>query len=109
MKILLASPIHSDALEELRKTHQVVAAYDAPADELKVKIEGCDALIFRSGVKITADVMAQAPNLRLILRAGSGIDNIDLDYVVQNSIHLFRIPGPGAKAVAELAFALMLG
>ena len=108
MKILLASPIHKDALEELSKNHTVVAAYDAGPDELKAKIEGCDALIFRSGVKITADVMSHAPNLRLILRAGSGIDNIDLDYVVQNGIQLFRIPGPGAKAVAELAFALML-
>jgi phosphoglycerate dehydrogenase-like enzyme len=42
------------------------------------------------------------------MRAGSGIDNIDLDYVFENDIKLVRIPGPGAKAVAEMSFALML-
>jgi D-3-phosphoglycerate dehydrogenase / 2-oxoglutarate reductase len=108
MKILLASPVHKDALEELRKQHDVVQAYDASPDELKVYIKGCDVLIFRSGVKISADVMAQAPDLRLILRAGSGLDNIDVDYVLKQGIQLIRIPGPGAKAVAEMAFALML-
>jgi D-3-phosphoglycerate dehydrogenase / 2-oxoglutarate reductase len=108
MKILLASPIHADALETLREKHEVVMAYDAPADVLREKIVGCDVLIFRSGVKITADVMAQSPNLRLILRAGSGYDNIDIDYVLRNGIRLVRIPGPGAKAVAEMAFAMML-
>lgn len=108
MKILLASPIHQDALDELRSRHELVMAYDASPDELKQKIIGCDVLIFRSGVKITADVMAQSPNLRLILRAGSGLDNIDVDYVLKHGIQLIRIPGPGAKAVSELAFALML-
>jgi D-3-phosphoglycerate dehydrogenase / 2-oxoglutarate reductase len=108
MKILLASPIHADALAELSSQHEVVAAYDAPAEVLKDKIVGCDVLIFRSGVKITAEVMAQSPNLRLILRAGSGYENIDIDYVLKNGIRLVRIPGPGAKAVAEMAFALML-
>lgn len=109
MKILLASPIHNDALEALRENHEVVIAYDAAPDELKAKIRGCHALIFRSGVKITAEVMAESPDLRLALRAGSGIDNIDLGYVARHGIKLVRIPGPGAKAVAELAFTLMLG
>ena len=108
MKILLASPIHADALAALREQHEVVAAYDAPGDVLKEKIVGCDVLVFRSGVMITAEVMAQSPNLRLILRAGSGYENIDVDYVLQNGIRFIRIPGPGAKAVAEMAFAFML-
>lgn len=108
MKILLASPIHKDALAELLEQHEVVEAYDAPQDVLKSRIPGCHVLIFRSGVKITADIMAQSPELGFIIRAGSGIDNIDLDYVLQNNIRLVRIPGPGAKAVAEMAFALML-
>lgn len=109
MKILLASPIHADALHALQQNHECVLAYDAPADVLKEKIQGCDALIFRSGVKITAEVMEQSPNLRLCLRAGSGMDNIDVNYVQQHGIRVRRIPGPGAKAVSELAFALMLG
>lgn len=67
-----------------------------------------EVLVFRSGVNIPAALMAAAPRLRLLIRAGSGLDNIDLDYLRQRELELVRIPGPGARAVAELAFGLML-
>jgi D-3-phosphoglycerate dehydrogenase len=67
-----------------------------------------EVLVFRSGVNIPAALMAAAPRLRLLIRAGSGLDNIDLDYLRQRGLELKRIPGPGARAVAELAFGLML-
>ncbi|MCI0395970.1 MAG: hydroxyacid dehydrogenase, partial [Chloroflexi bacterium] len=108
MKILIASSIYPDAIAQLKERHEVICAFGAGEEELKARITGCEALIFRSGVQITADVMRCAPDLRLILRAGSGIDNIDLDYVQGRQITLVRIPGPGAKAVAEMSFALML-
>jgi len=108
MKILLASPIHADALKQMHEQHEVVEAYDAPPEVLKERIRGCHVLIFRSGVIISAEVMAQAPTLSLIIRAGSGYENIDLEYVLANNIRLIRVPGPGGKAVAEMAFALML-
>jgi D-3-phosphoglycerate dehydrogenase len=109
MKILIASSIYPDAVAQLSLRHNVVSAHGADEETLKMHIAGCDVLIFRSGVQITAEVMQAAPNLGLILRAGSGIDNIDLDYVYEKGIKLVRIPGPGAKAVAEMSFALMLG
>jgi D-3-phosphoglycerate dehydrogenase / 2-oxoglutarate reductase len=109
MKILIASSIYPDAIAQLRLRHDVVCAFGADEETLKKQIAGCEALIFRSGVQITADVMRAAPELELIMRAGSGIDNIDLDYVREKDIKLVRIPGPGAKAVAEMSFALMLG
>jgi D-3-phosphoglycerate dehydrogenase len=88
----------------------VTCAFDAPEDELRQKMPGTDILIFRSGVQISAKVLeAGAPDLGLLLRAGSGNDNIDLDYVARHGLRLERVPGPGAKAVAELAFAFMLG
>ena len=108
MKILVATQIHSEALEKLSAEHDVICAFNGSKELLQSKIVDREALIFRSGVQITADVMACAPNLRLLIRGGSGMDNIDLDYVRNHDIHLVRVPGPGAKAVAEMTFGLML-
>lgn len=108
MHLLLASPIHTDAVAALRRDHHVVTAFGAPEDELIAAIPDAEILVFRSGVQISAAVMEAAPNLRLLLRAGSGMDNVDVDYVHRRGLQLIRIPGPGAKAVAELAFAHML-
>lgn len=108
MKILIASPIDPDAIKELQKQHQVVCAFDAAPDVLISCIEGCEILIFRSGVKITGPVMEGSPELKLIIRAGSGVDNIDMEYVRRRGLELVRIPEPGAKAVAEMCLAFML-
>lgn len=108
MRVLIASKIHQKAIDELSKDHEVSCAFNAGEDELKSKIKGCETLIFRSGVTISADVMKCSPDLKLLIRAGSGFDNVDIDYVNANGLTLYRIPEPGAKAVAEMAFALML-
>ncbi|MEO8356037.1 MAG: hydroxyacid dehydrogenase [Chloroflexota bacterium] len=108
MKILIASKIYADSIEKLKEDHEVVCAFGADKETLKSLIWDCDVLVFRSGVEISADVMAAAPSLKLLLRAGSGVDNLDLDYISQRGLRLIRIPGPGAKAVAELSFAMML-
>jgi phosphoglycerate dehydrogenase-like enzyme len=57
---------------------------------------------------MSADVLSGAPDLRLVVRAGSGLDNLDLDHLASAGIRLFRVPGPGARAVAELTFGLIL-
>ncbi len=108
MKLLVASSIDPETLQELEKHNTVIRAFDAAPDVLKNLIPGCEALIFRSGVKITREVLQSSPELQLIIRAGSGIDNIDVDYVYQNNLQLVRIPEPGARAVAEMTFAFML-
>jgi phosphoglycerate dehydrogenase-like enzyme len=108
MKILSASPIDPNTLKVLEEDHTVICAFDAVPDVLKTSIEGCDVLIFRSGVKITREVLQSSPNLRLIIRAGSGVDNIDMEYVSQHNFKFVRIPEPGARAVAEMSLGLML-
>jgi D-3-phosphoglycerate dehydrogenase / 2-oxoglutarate reductase len=108
MNILIASSIHKDAIQKLEQEHDVICAFNAKDEELKALIADREVLIFRSGVQITADVMSRAPRLKLLLRAGSGVDNIDVDYVEERGLRLIRIPGPGGKAVAELSFAFML-
>jgi D-3-phosphoglycerate dehydrogenase len=108
MKILIASKIDSDAIEKLKENHEVICAFGADKETLKSAIQGCDVLIFRSGVDISADVMASAPTLKMLIRGGSGTDNVDMEYVNRQGLNLVRVPGPGAKSVAELTFALML-
>jgi len=108
MKILIASPIHHTAIEKLEKDHDVISAFGADRETLLTLVPDREVLILRSGVQITAEVLADALNMKIILRAGSGVDNIDVEYLHQTDISLVRIPGPGAKAVAELSFSLML-
>jgi phosphoglycerate dehydrogenase-like enzyme len=108
MKILIASSIYPDTIERLREQHDVICAFGAPEEELQSLITDREILIFRSGVNISGEVMACAPDLKLLIRAGSGIDNLDVEYVHKRGLKLVRVPEPGAKAVAELAFALML-
>lgn len=108
MKLLIASSVDSDALEILSRDHQIVDARGTTPQQLGVLIEDCDAVVFRSGVQLSADVLQRAPRLRLLIRAGSGCDNVDLDYVRKHQLDFVRIPEPGARAVAELSFALML-
>jgi phosphoglycerate dehydrogenase-like enzyme len=108
MNILLASSIDSGAIAQLERDHDVVCAFGAGEEQLRSLIADRDAVIFRSGVTISADVMRCAPNLKFLVRAGSGIDNLDLAYVLAHDLTLVRIPEPGARAVAELTFGLML-
>lgn len=108
MKLLIASSVDPDALEVLSREHQIVDARGCSPQRLGDLIEDCEAVVFRSGVQFTADVLRRAPRLRLLIRAGSGCDNVDLDYVRKHQLEFVRIPAPGARAVAELSFALML-
>lgn len=108
MQILIADPIHQEAIHELEQRHDVRCAFKAGPDELRALICDREAVVFRSRAQLTAELMSAAPHLKLLIRAGSGTDNVDLTYVQRNNLLLVRIPGPGATAVAELAFGLML-
>src|SRR5256884_4649112 len=67
-----------------------------------------DALLVRSAVQVTKEVLAQAPNLRVIGRAGVGIDNVDLDAATAAGVLVMNTPGGNAVSVAEHTLALML-
>jgi phosphoglycerate dehydrogenase-like enzyme len=82
---------------------------NAKEGEVQKHIKDQEVLIFRSGLKVSSDVMKSGRELKLLIRAGSGTDNVDMDYVQEQGIDFRRIPGPGAQAVAELTFGLMLG
>jgi phosphoglycerate dehydrogenase-like enzyme len=108
VRILLASSIDPSALGELRSRHDVVSAIGVPETRLREQAIDREAIIFRSGIQISRDLLDAAPQLRWLIRAGSGLDNLDLEEVERRGINLHRVPGPGARAVAELTFGLML-
>ena len=107
MRILVASQIAPAALATLQERHDVKLAIGASEPDLAAGAADLEAVVFRSGVSLGAAVLA-APDLRLLVRAGSGLDNLDVATVRARSIELVRIPGPGAQAVAELTFGLMI-
>jgi D-3-phosphoglycerate dehydrogenase / 2-oxoglutarate reductase len=106
--ILLASPIDRNAVQQMAARHHVIPAWDAPRDRLLAMIRDAHVLVVRSGVEIDRELLDQAPRLRLLIRAGSGTDNLDLAALHERDIRVERIPEPGADAVAEMAIALLL-
>ncbi len=108
MRILILSPIDPAAIEELQAEHDVILGFKADPAQLGDLIADRDVAVLRSGVDLNRELLARALNLRLVIRAGSGTDNIDLGYLAEHGIRLERVPEPGAWAVAELALGLML-
>jgi D-3-phosphoglycerate dehydrogenase len=108
MNILLASPIDEETIEALEAKHDVVRALSAREDVLCDVVSDREVIIFRSGVQITAPVMEAGKKLRLLIRAGSGLDNVDVGHARLRTLRLVRIPGSSAQVVAEFTFALML-
>ncbi|MER5778513.1 amino acid adenylation domain-containing protein [Streptomyces sp. NPDC002039] len=107
-RVLVVDPIHESALAELRRTHDVHVELRPPADRLMRLVEDVEVIVVRSGVRIDADVIRAAPRLKVVARAGSGVDNIDLDAAEAAGVAVFNVPGVSAPAVAELALGLML-
>ena len=108
MKILVASNIDKAALHALQRDHDVAAAVNASEERLSEAAAECEVLIFRSGVQVSSAVMSAAPKLRLMIRAGSGLDNVDVAHARSTGIRLVRVPGSSAQPVAEMTFALLL-
>jgi len=109
MKILIASHLQQSAIHRLQQHHDVICTFDQPTADLFSLVHDREVLVFRSGVEIGRLLMDRAPNLKLLVRAGCGLDNLDAEYVCKRGIALQRISEPAAQAVAEMALALMFG
>lgn len=108
MKVLVASPLDQWALDRLATTHNVREAINPPQSELRDAIVDREVVIVRSGVLLTRDVLSAASALRLVVRAGSGLDNIDLNHARSQGIRVTRIAAMSGPPVAEMTFALLL-
>ncbi|MEM7286363.1 MAG: NAD(P)-dependent oxidoreductase [Actinomycetota bacterium] len=108
MRILLADALDDQATEALRVAgHDVVLQPDLTADDLAAHLPGFDALVVRS-TKVRGDALSGAEELALIVRAGAGTENIDVEAASGRGIHVCNVPGRNAVAVAELTMGLLL-
>jgi len=110
MKILVADKISASGVEYLRKQEgfEVVEAYGSSEDKLKELAADADAIIVRSASSITAGIIAAAPKLKAVGRAGVGVDNIDLAAATDRGVIVMNTPGGNTVATAELAFTHLL-
>lgn len=108
MRILVASSIDPGAIDELEGDHDLTRAFNAPEATLREVVTDREVLVFRSGVSISAPVLDAAPDLRLLVRAGSGLDNVDVEHARRRGLRVIRVPGSSAQPVAEFTYALLL-
>ena len=109
MKIVIADDLPPSAVDLLRaEGWEVDARSGRPAARLMDDLAGADALVVRSATKVTAEVIAAAPRLRVIARAGTGVDNVDVPAASARGIVVMNAPGANSVSVAELAIGLML-
>jgi D-3-phosphoglycerate dehydrogenase len=108
MKILVADPIAEEGIQFLRSRAQVDVKTKLELEQLKATIGDYDALIVRSQTKVGAEVIRSGKNLKVIGRAGVGIDNIDVDAATRNGIVVVNAPTGNIIAAAEHTIALML-
>jgi D-3-phosphoglycerate dehydrogenase len=107
MKIVIAEKVAPSALAVFQEQSDWTVV-SPEKDALSAELAAADALLVRSAVFVDAAMMDKAPKLRVIGRAGVGVDNIDLDAATKRGIAVMNTPGGNAIAVAEHTLALML-
>ncbi|HKW97777.1 MAG TPA: phosphoglycerate dehydrogenase [Bryobacteraceae bacterium] len=107
MTILVAEPVSPAGIELLQSQKGWTTIVSSPK-EYAQHLGSADALVVRSAVQVNAAVLAKAPKLRVIGRAGVGVDNVDLDAATAAGVLVMNTPGGNAASVAEHSVALML-
>jgi D-3-phosphoglycerate dehydrogenase / 2-oxoglutarate reductase len=108
VKIIVAEKISGSALAQLREPGWTVLTPDQLDGKLAEHLDAADALIVRSAVQVDAKLLEHAKGLRVIGRAGVGVDNIDLEAATHKGIAVMNTPGANAVAVAEQTLVMML-
>jgi len=110
MKILVSDSLSEEGLKILKevKEFQVDVKTGMKPEELKEVIKDYDALLVRSSTKATKEIIAAASKLKVIGRAGVGLDNVDLEAATQKGIIVMNTPGGNTISTAEHAMSLLL-
>jgi D-3-phosphoglycerate dehydrogenase len=109
LKIVVADDLPASALELLRaQGWEIDARTGRAADQLAQDVADADAIVVRSATKVTAALINAAPRLRVIARAGTGVDNVDVAAASARGIVVMNAPGANSVSVAELALGQIL-
>jgi D-3-phosphoglycerate dehydrogenase len=109
MLIVIADDLPKTAVDLLRaEGWSVDARSGRTPEQLIADLKDADALVVRSATKVTSEIIAGAPKLRAIARAGTGVDNVNVDAASARGIVVMNAPGANSISVAELAMAQLL-
>ncbi|WP_434301817.1 D-2-hydroxyacid dehydrogenase [Clostridium botulinum] len=110
IKILVSDGMEQNALNKLNDKGFVVLDKHFEKEEIKDKIKDFDAIIIRSATKVDKEIIDAGikGNLKLVVRAGVGLDNVDLEYAKEKGVKVFNTPKASSVSVAELTLGHML-
>lgn len=108
MKVLITDKINKVAADYIDESIEVDFLPTMPEDELAEKIKEYDALLIRSQTKVTAKILEGADKLKIIGRAGVGVDNIDIDAATKKGVVVVNSPEGNTTAAAEHTVAMMM-
>lgn len=108
VKILITDSVHEDGIKVLKEIGEVDVKTELTPKQFLEKIKDYDALVVRSATKVTKEIINSAKKLKIIARAGVGLDNIDVQAAGAKNIKLINAPEAPTIAVAELVLGLML-
>jgi len=108
-KVLASDPLAAEAIAAMREAGlEVEEKTKLSPEELKAEIRAYDAIVVRSATKLRAEIIDAAESLKLIVRAGVGLDNVDVDHAKKRGIEVRNTPAASSNSVAELALGHVL-
>jgi D-3-phosphoglycerate dehydrogenase len=105
MLIVIADQMEEEVVREIGRLGRV----DYKPGDLKTALADADVLIVRSATKVTRELVAGCRRLKIVARAGVGLDNVDQEACIEKGIRVVNTPGASTNAVAELAIGLVIG
>jgi len=108
MKVIVADSINQKGIDNLKEIAEVVVDTEITPEELLNTISEYDAIIVRSRTKVTRQIIEKADNLKIIARAGVGVDNVDVEAATEKGIMVVNAPESTSITVAEHTLGLML-
>lgn len=109
MKVIVSDKLADQGVQKIKDAgFEVLEAWDEPKEKIPELIVDCDAIVVRGATKVRQEMIDAAKQLKVIGRAGIGLDNIDVNYAESKGIKVVNTPSATTTSVAELGMTLML-